>query len=135
MIILEETTRAKKEATIIDNFTFLASQDDFSVGQDYQVIPLADLEGVLDPQPEFLDALLWEPEYDIVSDDNDSEYNVKEGITLDSSVQLISQSTNHSLLNRLVSFNTAVCFAMMDIRNFMQFYIVDLKNEQVEKNV
>lgn len=51
---------------------------DFSVGQDYQVIPLADLEGVLDPQPEFLEALLWEPEYDIVSDDNDSEYNVKE---------------------------------------------------------
>ena len=31
---------------------------EFSVGQDYQVIPLADLEGVLDPQPEFLDALL-----------------------------------------------------------------------------
>ncbi|KAL5069028.1 hypothetical protein RYX36_019915 [Vicia faba] len=51
---------------------------DFSVGQDYQVIPLADLEGLLDPQPEFLDALLWEPEYDIVSDDNDSEYNVNE---------------------------------------------------------
>ncbi|CAK8572720.1 unnamed protein product [Lathyrus sativus] len=51
---------------------------DFSVGQDYQVIPLADLEGVLEPQPEFLDALLWEPEYDIVSDDNDSEYNVNE---------------------------------------------------------
>ncbi|XP_058770312.1 uncharacterized protein LOC131643955 isoform X2 [Vicia villosa] len=51
---------------------------DFSVGQDYQVIPLADLEGVLDPQPEFLDALLWEPEYDIASDDNDSEYNVNE---------------------------------------------------------
>lgn len=24
---------------------------------------------------------------------------------------------------------------MMDIRNFMQFYVVDLKNEQVEKNV
>lgn len=51
---------------------------DFSVGQDYQVIPLVDLEGVLDPQPEFLDTLLWEPEYDIVSDDNDSEYNVNE---------------------------------------------------------
>lgn len=55
------------------------------------MIPLADLEGMLDPQPEFLDALLWEPEYDIVSDDNDSEYNVKEGITLDSSVQLIGR--------------------------------------------
>ncbi|KAI5419960.1 hypothetical protein KIW84_043944 [Lathyrus oleraceus] len=96
---------------------------------------MADLEGVLDPQPRLLDALLWEPEYDIVSDNNDSEYNVKEGITLDNSVQLINHSTNHSLLNRLVSFNTAVCFAMMDIRNFMQFYVVDLKNEQVERNV
>ncbi|XP_073223301.1 uncharacterized protein [Cicer arietinum] len=51
---------------------------DFSVGQDYQEIPLVDLEGMLEPQPEFMDALLWEPEYEIVSDDNDSEYNVNE---------------------------------------------------------
>lgn len=51
---------------------------DFSVGQDYPVIPL-DLEGMLEPQPDFLDAMFWEPEYDIiVSDDNDSEYNVNE---------------------------------------------------------
>ncbi|KAK7344382.1 hypothetical protein VNO77_13909 [Canavalia gladiata] len=50
---------------------------DFSVGQDYPVIPLVDLE--VEPQPEFLDAMLWEPEYDIiVSDDTDSEYNVNE---------------------------------------------------------
>ncbi|CAK8576856.1 unnamed protein product [Lathyrus sativus] len=39
------------------------------------------------------------------------------------------------LLNRLVSFNTAVCFAMMDISNSMQFHDIDLTNEQVEKNV
>lgn len=51
---------------------------DFTVGQDYQVIPLVDLEGMLEPQPEFLDAMLWEPEYDILSDDADSEYNVNE---------------------------------------------------------
>lgn len=51
---------------------------DFSVGQDYQVMPLVDLEGMFEPQPEFLDAMLWEPEYDIVSDDTDSEYNVNE---------------------------------------------------------
>ncbi|KAH1136229.1 hypothetical protein AAZX31_10G013500 [Glycine max] len=52
---------------------------DFSVGQDYPVVPLVDLEGMVEPQPEFLDAMFWEPEYDIiVSDDNDSEYNVNE---------------------------------------------------------
>lgn len=51
---------------------------DFTAGQDYQVIPLVDLEGMLEPQPEFLDAMLWEPEYDILSDDADSEYNVNE---------------------------------------------------------
>ncbi|CAJ2629040.1 unnamed protein product [Trifolium pratense] len=50
---------------------------DFSVGQDYHVTPLVELEGLLDPQPEW-DALLWEPEHDNVSDDNDSEYNVNE---------------------------------------------------------
>ena len=51
---------------------------DFSVGQDYQVIPLADLEGMVEPQSEFIDTMFWEPEYDIVSDDNDSEYNVND---------------------------------------------------------
>ncbi|KAK7392242.1 hypothetical protein VNO78_20674 [Psophocarpus tetragonolobus] len=52
---------------------------DFSVGQDYPVIPLVDLEGMVEPQPEFLDAMFWEPEYDIiVSDDTDSEYNANE---------------------------------------------------------
>lgn len=51
----------------------------FSVDQDFQEIPLVDLEGMLDPQPEFLDAsIFWEPEHDNVSDDNDSEYNVNE---------------------------------------------------------
>ncbi|XP_019428466.1 PREDICTED: bromodomain and WD repeat-containing protein 3-like isoform X1 [Lupinus angustifolius] len=52
---------------------------DFSVGLDYPVIPLADLDGMLEPQPQFIDAMFWEPEFDIVvSDDNDSEYNVNE---------------------------------------------------------
>ncbi|KAK4282559.1 hypothetical protein QN277_013920 [Acacia crassicarpa] len=51
---------------------------DFSVGQDYQVIPLADLERIVEPQPEFIDAMFWEPEVEIISDDNDSEYNVND---------------------------------------------------------
>ncbi|KAJ1422124.1 hypothetical protein SESBI_13251 [Sesbania bispinosa] len=39
------------------------------------------------------------------------------------------------LLSRLVSFNTAVCFAMMDIGNSVQFHAIGLINEQVKKNV
>ncbi|WJX51140.1 hypothetical protein P8452_37363 [Trifolium repens] len=39
------------------------------------------------------------------------------------------------LLSRLVSFNTAVCFAMMDISNSMQFHAIGPTNEQAEKNV
>ncbi|XP_054812506.1 uncharacterized protein LOC129313422 isoform X2 [Prosopis cineraria] len=54
---------------------------DFSVGQDYQVIPLADLERMVEPQPEFIDAMFWEPEIEIISDDNDSEYNVNDDNT------------------------------------------------------
>ncbi|XP_052734506.1 uncharacterized protein LOC108340198 isoform X2 [Vigna angularis] len=39
------------------------------------------------------------------------------------------------LLSRLVSFNTGICFAVMDISNSLQFDAVGLMNEQVEKRV
>ncbi|TKY67768.1 Nucleoporin NUP188-like [Spatholobus suberectus] len=39
------------------------------------------------------------------------------------------------LLSRLVSFNTGICFAVMDISNSPQFHAVGLMNEQVEKRV
>ncbi|WJX76428.1 hypothetical protein P8452_59847 [Trifolium repens] len=39
------------------------------------------------------------------------------------------------LLSRLVSFNTAVCFAMMVISKSMQFHAIGPTNEQAEKNV
>ncbi|RDY02949.1 hypothetical protein CR513_13529, partial [Mucuna pruriens] len=39
------------------------------------------------------------------------------------------------LLSRLVSFNTGICFSVMDISNSLQFHAVDLMNEQVEKRV
>nr|KYP39665.1 hypothetical protein KK1_039024 [Cajanus cajan] len=39
------------------------------------------------------------------------------------------------LLSRLVSFNTGICFAVMDISNSLQFHAVDSMNEQVEKRV
>lgn len=51
---------------------------DFGQGQDYQMLPLADLERMIEPLPEFTDAMYWEPENEVLSDDNDSEYNVAE---------------------------------------------------------
>ncbi|CAK9145214.1 unnamed protein product [Ilex paraguariensis] len=51
---------------------------DVGLGQEYQILPLADLDIVIDPLPEFLDAMYWEPENDVINDDTDSEYNVPE---------------------------------------------------------
>ncbi|KAF5192296.1 Bromodomain and wd repeat-containing protein [Thalictrum thalictroides] len=59
------------------------SSVNFSVGpvdvnsiQDYQMLPLPDLDRIIEPLPEFLDAIDWEPEIEVQSEDNDSEYNV-----------------------------------------------------------
>ncbi|XP_062083588.1 uncharacterized protein LOC133789944 isoform X2 [Humulus lupulus] len=49
---------------------------DFSLGLDYQMPPLADLERMIEPLPEFVDAMFWEPENEVMSEDSDSEYNV-----------------------------------------------------------
>lgn len=49
---------------------------DISLDQEYQIPPIADLDILIDPLPEFLDAMEWEPEIELQSDDNDSEYNV-----------------------------------------------------------
>lgn len=44
---------------------------------DYQMPPIVDLDRWIEPLPEFLDAIEWEPpENEVQSDDNDSEYNV-----------------------------------------------------------
>lgn len=53
----------------------------FAVGPDFSVdqemLPIADLDILIDPLPEFLDAMDWEPENEVQqSDDTDSEYNV-----------------------------------------------------------
>ncbi|EOY06689.1 hypothetical protein QUC31_016132 [Theobroma cacao] len=56
----------------------LAVGPDVSLDQDYQMMPLADLDAIADPLPEFLDVMDWEPEHEVQSDDNDSEYNVTE---------------------------------------------------------
>ncbi|KAG5240283.1 hypothetical protein IMY05_008G0088200 [Salix suchowensis] len=51
---------------------------DFSLEPDNQMLPLADLDVLVEPLPEFIDAMDWEPENDMQSDDNDSEYNAPE---------------------------------------------------------
>ncbi|GAY41071.1 hypothetical protein CUMW_056640 [Citrus unshiu] len=51
---------------------------DFSLGQDYAMPPLEDLERMMEPVPEFIDPVYWEPENEVISDDNDSEYNIAE---------------------------------------------------------
>lgn len=56
----------------------LAVGPDVSLDQDYQIPPLADLDAIIDPLPTFLEVMDWEPENDVQSDDNDSEYNVTE---------------------------------------------------------
>lgn len=56
----------------------LAVGPDFSLDPDYQMLPLADLDMLAEPLPEFIDAMDWEPENEVHSDDTDSEYNVTE---------------------------------------------------------
>ncbi|KAJ6322205.1 hypothetical protein OIU77_012138 [Salix suchowensis] len=51
---------------------------DFSLEPDNQMLPLADLDVLVEPLPEFIDAMDWEPENDMQTDDNDSEYNAPE---------------------------------------------------------
>ncbi|CAK9138914.1 unnamed protein product [Ilex paraguariensis] len=51
---------------------------DISLDQDYQMLPIADLDVLIDPLPEFVDAMDWEPENEVQSDDTDSEYHVTE---------------------------------------------------------
>ncbi|KAL8481278.1 hypothetical protein ACS0TY_027705 [Phlomoides rotata] len=51
---------------------------DFSLDPDYHMLPIMDLDTLIDPLPEFVDAMDWEPEIEIHSDDNDSEYHITE---------------------------------------------------------
>lgn len=48
---------------------------DFSSDQDH-ILPLPDLDVLIDPVPEFMDVMEWDPEVEVISDDTDSEFNV-----------------------------------------------------------
>lgn len=54
----------------------LAVGPDIGLGQEYQVLPLADLDLVVEPLPEFVDAMYLEPENDVIHDETDSDYFV-----------------------------------------------------------
>ncbi|KAK4283700.1 hypothetical protein QN277_000625 [Acacia crassicarpa] len=56
----------------------LAVGPDFSLDPEFHMLPLADLDMLAEPLPEFIDAMEWEPENEVHSDDTDSEYNVTE---------------------------------------------------------
>ncbi|XP_055818057.1 uncharacterized protein LOC129887122 isoform X1 [Solanum dulcamara] len=59
----------------------------FSVGTDgglglgYLVLPVADLDIIAEPLPEFVDTLFWEPDNVILNDETDSEYNMNEELS------------------------------------------------------
>ncbi|XP_058723558.1 uncharacterized protein LOC131595268 [Vicia villosa] len=56
----------------------LAVGPDFSLDPEYHMLPLADLDMLADPLPEFIDAMDWVPEIEVFADDTDSEYNLTE---------------------------------------------------------
>lgn len=60
----------------------LATGPDFTLDPEFQMLPLADLDILAEPLPEFLDVMDWEPEIEMQSDDNDSEYNIPEGYSM-----------------------------------------------------
>ncbi|KAI3819205.1 hypothetical protein L1987_13030 [Smallanthus sonchifolius] len=65
---------------------------DIGLGQEYQMLPLADLD--VEPQPEFLlDAMFWEPENDIIIDSTDSEYNVTDDFLSEDEQASLSNSS------------------------------------------
>lgn len=54
----------------------LAIGTDFSLDPAYHMLPLADLDQLAEPLPEFIDAMDWEPDIEVLVDDTDSEYNL-----------------------------------------------------------
>ncbi|KAK2968354.1 hypothetical protein RJ640_021743, partial [Escallonia rubra] len=56
---------------------------DIGLGQEYQILPLADLNIVTEPLTEFIDPMYWEPENDVINDDTGSDYNVTEEYSSD----------------------------------------------------
>lgn len=56
----------------------LAVGPDFSLDPEYQMFPLPDLDMLIEPLPEVIDAMDWEFENEVHSDDTDSDFNINE---------------------------------------------------------
>lgn len=67
---------------------------DVSLGQDFGMPLLEDLERMIEPPPEFIDAMYWEPENEVLSDRNDSEYNAAEEYSTDGEPETLSTSSS-----------------------------------------
>ncbi|GLT99021.1 hypothetical protein SLE2022_164900 [Rubroshorea leprosula] len=74
----------------------LAVGPDITLDQEFQMLPLADWDGMVDPLPGFIDVMDWEPEIEVQSDNNDSEYNVTEGFSAGGDKGSLSSSSGES---------------------------------------
>ena len=76
----------------------LAIGPEISLGLDYQMPPLPDLERIIEPLPDFvIDAMFMEPENEVLSEDSDSEYNVAEENSSENEKEsIISSSSSDS---------------------------------------
>ena len=74
--------------------TKFAIGPDISLGQDFEMLPLEDLERVIEPLLDFMDAMYWEHENEVTSDDTDSEYNVAEECSREGEQGALCSSTS-----------------------------------------
>ncbi|XVF72736.1 hypothetical protein PTKIN_Ptkin12aG0144300 [Pterospermum kingtungense] len=77
--------------------TKFAIGPDISLGQDFEMPSLEDLERVIEPLPDFMDAIYWEHENEVISDDNDSEYNVAEECSTEGEQGALSSSCSRGI--------------------------------------
>ncbi|KAK6941080.1 Bromodomain [Dillenia turbinata] len=74
----------------------LAVGPDINLGLEYYLPPLPDLERIIEPGPEFIDIMNWEPENEVISDDTDSEYNATEDCSSDGGPESLTGSSSES---------------------------------------
>lgn len=75
----------------------LAVGPDIGLGQEYQVLPLLDLNMVFEPLPDFLDAMYLEPENDVVHDETDSEYFITDEFSSEDEQEGLSDSSSSNI--------------------------------------
>ncbi|CAN4112793.1 unnamed protein product [Withania somnifera] len=72
----------------------------FSVGTDaglglgYPVLPVADLDIIAEPLPEFVDTLFWEPDNGIMNEETDSEYNMNEELSTEGEYECLRDGSS-----------------------------------------